>query len=206
MNDPNVEPGAEPRRGRGRRPAGEVRTRILNAANQLLRDEGMAAFTIERVAALAGASKMTVYKWWPSKGVLALEAYASSVDTVFAVPDTGDIEADLTGHLTTFVGVLDGTPAGRVTAELVGAAQTDPELASAFRRIYLDPRRAVGIAVLLGAQDRGEIRTDVDLEVLSDQLWGACMYRLMMGHQPLTEEFALGLVCNLLNGVRTSVS
>lgn len=162
----------------------------------------MASFTVERVAALAGASKMTVYKWWPSKGVLALEAYAASVDDVFTLPDTGDIEADLTTHLTTFARVLRGTSAGRVTAELVGAAQTDPELAVAFRRIYLVPRRAAGIVALRAAQDRGEIRMDVDLDVLSDQLWGACMYRLMTGHQPLTDEFVLELIRNLLAGVR----
>ena len=49
----------------------------------------MAGFTIEGVAELAGASKMTIYKWWPSKGVLALEAYAAGVDEVLTVPDTG---------------------------------------------------------------------------------------------------------------------
>lgn len=193
-----------PRSGRGRRPAQRVRAEILAAADRLLRSEGMAGFTIERVAALAGASKMTIYKWWPSKGVLALEAYAAGVDEVFAMPDTGDVEADLTAQLTTFVSVLRSTAAGRVTAELIGAAQTDPQLAAAFRRIYLAPRRAVGVAALQTARDRGEIRPDVDLEVVSDQLWGACMYRLMMGHEPLTEDFVHALVRNLLSGIRAA--
>ena len=163
----------------------------------------MAGFTIDRVADLAGASKMTIYKWWPTKGVLALEAYADSVDGILSVPDTGDIENDLTSALTTLVVVLRDTRAGPITAELIGGAQTDPELAAAFRRIYLEPRRAAGNAALRAAQDRGEICTDVDLEVLSDQLWGACVYRLMMGHQPLDEEFARELVRNLLIGVRS---
>lgn len=162
----------------------------------------MAGFTIEGVAALAGASKMTIYKWWPTKGVLALEAYAASVDDVLAVPDTGDIEVDLTTQLTSLVHLLRDTAAGRVTAELLGAAQTDPELAAAFRRIYLEPRRAVGIDALRAAQDRGQLRTDADLEVLSDQLWGACIYRLLTGYLPLTEEFVHALVCNLLHGAR----
>ena len=194
---------APARRGRGRRPTQQVRTEILTAADQLLRSEGMAGFTIERVAALAGASKMTIYKWWPSKGVLALEGYAAGVHEILAMPDTGDLETDLTSQLTTLVGVLRDTPAGRVTAELIGAAQTDPELATALRHIYLHPRRAIGNAALRAAQDRGEIRRDVDLEVLSDQLWGACLYRLVMDHQPLTDEFAHALVRNVLHGVRT---
>jgi len=200
--DPGPDPGPErPRRGRGRRPAQQVRGQILAAAGQLLREEGMGAFTVERVAARAGASKVTIYKWWPTKGVLALEAYAAGVDDVLAVPDTGDVEADLTTQLSTFVRLLRETAAGRVMAELIGAAQTDPELAAAYRRVYLGPRRAVGIAALRTAQQRGQIRAGADLEVISDQLWGACIYRLMMG-QPLTEQLAQDLVHNLLAGLR----
>lgn len=164
----------------------------------------MAGFTIEGVAELAGSSKMTIYKWWPSKGVLALEGYAAVVDEVFEMPDTGDVETDLISQLTTFVRVLRDTTAGRVLAELLGAAQTDPELMSSFHRLYLQPRRAVGSAALRAAQRRGEIRADVDPDVVSDQLWGACMYRLLSGHQPLTDAFARALVANLLHGVRTT--
>ena len=84
------------RRGRGRRPSELVRRQVLAAAGQLLLAEGMAGFTIERVAALAGASKMTIYKWWPSKGALALDGYFTTVGEALTFPDTGDAEADLT--------------------------------------------------------------------------------------------------------------
>ena len=164
----------------------------------------MSAFTVERVAALAGASKMTIYKWWPSKGVLALEGYASTVDSVLAVPDTGDVEADLTTQLLTFVRLLRDTPAGRVTAELLGAAQTDPELATALRDSYAGPRRAVGVAALRTAQERGQVRLDADPEVLIDQLWGACVYRLMVAGEPLTDCYARSLVQNLMRGIRVA--
>lgn len=190
-----------PRSGRGRRPSQQVRGAILGAADRLLRSEGMAGFTIEGVAALAGASKMTIYKWWPTKGVLALEAYAASVEVVLDVPDTGDVEDDLTAALTSFVGVLRETTGGRVTAELLGAAQTDPELAAAFRRVYLEPRRAVGTAVLLAARERGQVRAGTDPEALSDQLWGACVYRLLTGYLPMTEDYARTLVRTVLHGV-----
>ena len=192
-----------PRRGRGRRPAQQVRADILDAAGRLLLSEGMAGFTIERVAAIAGASKMTIYKWWPSKGALAMEGYASMVDGMLAVPDTGDIEADLTTQLLTYVHVLRDTPGGRVVAELLGEAQTDHELAVAFRRVYSGPRRAVGRAALRTAQQRGQIRPDADPETLIDQLWGACIYRLLMGDEPLTDDFARAVVGNALRGVLT---
>ncbi|MBC8090411.1 MAG: TetR family transcriptional regulator, partial [Pseudonocardia sp.] len=68
------------RRGRGRRPAAQVRSEVLAAAGKLLLTDGMAAFTFERVAALAGASKVTLYKWWSSPGALALESYFSAVE------------------------------------------------------------------------------------------------------------------------------
>ena len=88
-----------PRRGRGRRPAAEVRKEILDAAAELLFAEGMGGFTIEKVANLSGASKMTIYKWWPSKGALALDGYFHRVDPQLVFPDTGDIENDLRAQL-----------------------------------------------------------------------------------------------------------
>ena len=121
------------RRGRGRRPAAEVRRDILTAAGALLLAEGMAAFTIERVAATAGVSKMTIYKWWPSKGALALDGYFDAVENTLAFPDTGDIEADLIAQLRAFVHLTVDTPADRVIKELIGQAQTDADLAAAFR-------------------------------------------------------------------------
>ena len=193
---------ARPRRGRGRRPSDEVRRDILLAAGRLLLTEGMAGFTIERVAEVAGASKMTIYKWWPSKGALALDGYFTTVRPALAFPDTGDIEADLTSQLVAFVRLLRETPAGRVIAELIGQAQLDPELAVAYRRHYSGPRRAFAVEAMRRAQDRGQIRRDVDPEVVVDQLWGACYHRLLLPDQPLTEDFARALLRNLFSSIR----
>jgi AcrR family transcriptional regulator len=189
------------RRGRGRRPAAEVRSDVLEAAGKLLFEEGMGGFGFERVATLAGASKVTLYKWWPSKGALALEAYFHAVEQTLAFPDTGEIEADLTAQVRSFIALLAG-PAGRVIGELIGQAQTDPELASAFRERYSGPRRALAVEVLSRARERGQIRDEVDPEVVIDQLWGAGYHRLLIPDQPLTEEFASSLVRNVMAGLR----
>jgi AcrR family transcriptional regulator len=175
---------------------------VLAAAGHVLLEEGMGAFTIERVAALSGASKVTIYKWWPSKGALALDGYFHAVEHELEFPDTGDIEADLTAQLRAFVAVLTGPP-GRVIAELIGRAQTDPDLASAYRARYSGPRRALAVQTLLAARDRGQIRADVDPEVVVDQLWGAGYHRLLLPDQPLTPEFVEALVGNLMSGIRT---
>ncbi|WP_250556087.1 TetR/AcrR family transcriptional regulator [Pseudonocardia lacus] len=194
---------AEPavRRGRGRRPAAQVRAEVLDAAGQLLLEEGMAAFTMERVAARSGASKVTLYKWWPSKGALALDGYTHAVRRRLEFPDSGDIEADLITQMRSFVEVLRG-PAGRAIAELIGQAQTDAELAAAYRERYSGPRRALAVDVLRRAQERGQIRTDVDPEVVIDQLWGAAYHRLLIPDQPLTAEFTDALVRTIMAGLR----
>ncbi len=190
------------RRGRGRRPADQVRAEILTAAGNLLLAEGMAGFTIEKVAAQAGASRMTIYNWGPSKGALALDGYFAVVGPVLAFPDTGDIVADLTSQLTAFVHLMTDTSAGRVVSQLIAQAQTDPDLAVVYRERYSAPRRAMGVEALTRAVARGQLRPDIDAESVVDQLWGACYHRLLIPDQPLTEEFAATLVDNLMRGLR----
>lgn len=192
---------AAERPGRGRRPSAEVRAAVLDAAGRLLMAEGMGAFTIDRVATLAGVSRMTIYKWWPSKGALALDGYSATVEDALAFPDTGDVEADLTEQLTAFVRLLTATRAGRVVAELIGRAQTDRDLATAYREHYSGPRRLLAVQVLERAKERGQLRADLDPELVVDQLWGACYNRLLVPDQPLTEDVARALVRNLLHGV-----
>ena len=189
------------RRGRGRRPAAEVREQVLAAAGELLLTEGMAGFTIEKVAARAGASRMTIYKWWPSRGALALDGYATKVRTVLEFPDTGNIELDLTAQVLAFTHLLTKTGAGKVIAELIGASQTDPELASAFRERYSAPRRALAVERMNRAVEQGQLWEDVDPQVVVDQLWGACYHRLLIPDEPITDEFARALVHNVLIGI-----
>ena len=194
------------RRGRGRRPMAQVRDAVLNAAAGILVREGMAAFTIERVAAEAGVSKTTIYKWWPSKGALAFDGYFQATESELQFPDTGDIAADLRTQLRAFVQLITATPAGRVISELIGHAQTDPDLAAAMHARYTGPRRRLAVDAIRRAQRRGQIRPEVDPETLDAQLWGACYHRLLVAGLPITEAFAEHLLDNLLSGIQASTS
>lgn len=192
------------RRGRGRRPAAEVRAGVLAAAAELLFAEGLPAVTFDRVATAAGSSKNTLYKWWPSSGALAAEAYFARVEPALGFPDSGDIRADLRTQLRSFVRVLTEQRAGPVIAQLIGAAQTDPALRAAFSRGYSRPRRDLALAALTRARERGQLRADLDLDLVIDQLWGACYHRLLIPDEPITEAFADELVDTLFRAAGPS--
>lgn len=189
------------RHGRGRRPADEVRADVLKTVGDLLLTEGSADLTFERIARLSGVSKTTLYKWWPSKGALALDGYFHAVEQTLAFHDTGDIRADLTSQLRAFAQVMTQTPGGRVLAELIGQSQTDPDLAEAYRNLYSSERRRLAAERMQKAQAAGQIRPEVDVQVLVDQLWGAVYHRLLIPDEPVTDDFVVALVNNLLDGV-----
>ncbi|WP_165401527.1 TetR-like C-terminal domain-containing protein [Herbihabitans rhizosphaerae] len=189
------------RRGRGRRPADEVRADVLRTVGEVLLAEGSADLTFERVARLSGVSKTTLYKWWPSKGALALDGYFHAVEPTLAFPETGDIRADLIAQLRAFARVMTETSGGKVLAELIGQSQTDPDLATAYRTLYSAERRRLAGERLQAAQRAGQIRAEVDVQVVVDQLWGAVYHRLLIPDEPVTDEFVLALVHNLLDGI-----
>ena len=189
------------RRGRGRRPAEEVRADVLKTVGRLLLSEGSADLTFERVARLAGVSKTTLYKWWPSRGALALDGYFHAVEQTLAFRDTGDVRADLIRQLRAFATVMTETPGGRVLAELIGQSQTDADLAAAYRALYSTQRRRLAGERLQKAQAAGQVRPEVDVQVLVDQLWGAVYHRLLIPDEPVTDDFVVALVSNLMDGV-----
>src|SRR5690606_36894372 len=167
---------AAPRRGRGRRAAAEVRAGVLAAAGRRLLQEGLPAVTFDRVAREAGTSKVTLYKWWPSPGALAAEAYFARSAPVLALPDTGDLRADLASQLTARVRLRTREGAGVPGSQIVGAAQPAPHVAAAWVEGYARARRGPGLERLRTAQRSGQLRADADLHLLVDQLWGVCYH------------------------------
>jgi AcrR family transcriptional regulator len=174
---------------------------VLQTVRRLLMSEGSADLTYERVAREAGVSKTTLYKWWPSRGALALDGYFHAVEDTLAFADTGDIRADLLSQLRAFASVTTGTTGGRVLLELIGQAQTDEDLSLALRALYSSERRRLAGERLGAAQEAGQIRADVDVQVLVDQLWGAVYHRLLIPDEPVDEAFVVALVANVLDGV-----
>ncbi|MER5185186.1 TetR/AcrR family transcriptional regulator [Streptomyces sp. NPDC002896] len=199
-------PAAGPRRGRGRRPLAQVRADVLEAAAEVLMAHGVAGFTVDKVITTSGVSSATVYKHWPSRGALALDGFLHAVGDQIALDDTGDVRADLVRFITAFIRLAVRRPAGPVFAQLIGAAQTDTELAAQFEHHYFGPRRRQAFSLLEAAKERGQIRSDADLGLLVDLIWGACYIRLLLPHltDQLTEDFAPAVVDQALTGVLTT--
>jgi AcrR family transcriptional regulator len=186
--------------GVGRPRSERARLAVLEAAADLLVEGGLSAATIEAVAARAGVSKVTIYRWWPTRGAVAIDAYFHRYRRTSVVVDTGDVAADLLAQIRLLEEAFRGR-AGELMAELIGRTQADASLAEDFAAGWLQPRRTATADLLRAAVARGEIRPDVDLPTLLDQLFAPIYWRLLMQHGPLDEAFAAALVDNLLGGV-----
>jgi AcrR family transcriptional regulator len=187
---------------RGRPRSEKARKAILEAAAELLLARGLNAVSMDAVAERAGVSKATIYRWWPTKETLALDALYSEWAAARPVPeDTGELRGDLFSLLTPWARLARSRPYGRVIAALITAAQTDPEFAAEYRIRFVDPRRDQGRAIFGRAIDRGEIPADTKIEVALDLLYGPIYHRLLHGHAPLDEGFVRDVVDTALNGI-----
>jgi AcrR family transcriptional regulator len=176
------------------------RDAILKAAYQILREGGFAEFTVEGVAARAGAGKATIYRWWSSKGTLAVEAFmVAVVPQIDAVRVSQSALADLRKQLHLTASIYRGR-VGQLMRELIALGQEDSETSKLLRTEFVEPRRRAALATLRRAQDAGEIHPDIDLEVLSDALWAPIFHRLLVSRMPLKRQFIEKLLDLVLAG------
>jgi AcrR family transcriptional regulator len=186
---------------RGRPRSQEADRAILSATVDLLAERGLDGMSIEEVAARAGVGKATIYRRWPSKGLLALDAFVVSFAEQQPLPDTGTLRGDLVAALSAWVRAVTGTSMGRMLTGLIAEAQYDPELRAAWRDRVLEPLRAQYRIMLDRAAARGEIRLSVDQDVVLDLFFGSAQHRLLLGHLPLTEDFIDEVVDVILRGI-----
>ncbi len=169
---------------------------ILDAALDVLAETGYDGMTVDMVAARAKAGKATLYRRWPSKSELVLDAVAcmkkSDLDPA-RLPDTGTLRGDLVALIRT-PSIQDGDKKLRIMTGLVSMLSKNPELADAARAAIVEPRAAVTRALLLRAIERGEIPADCDVETLSLVSASMAMYRTMILQRPVTREFLISVL------------
>ncbi|MEP7341817.1 MAG: TetR/AcrR family transcriptional regulator [Acidobacteriota bacterium] len=173
---------------------------ILKAARELVNEIGFGCLTIEGIAARAGVGKTTIYRRWPNKASIVLDAFFEDDSPQIAFSDTGNVRDDIRRQMRKLVKELNG-PLGCKISMLLANGQFDEEMAEAFRARWIEPRRAEARQVIKRGIERGEIRQKVDADVLVDALYGPVYFRLLGEHAPLTQSFADALVELVMSGL-----
>lgn len=180
----------------GRPRSEQARQAILRSTSRLLQHTGFAELSIEAIAAHAGVGKATVYRWWPDKGALVVDAFASSAEDELHFPDSGSVFKDMTLQMNQFLGILRSRR-GRIVAAVIAGGQSDPGLMQAFRERFLLPRRREAYQTLRRGMERGELPRNLDLDLLLDVLYGAIYMRFLIRHAQLSEAYIMN-VCRLV--------
>jgi AcrR family transcriptional regulator len=186
---------------RGRPRSEQSRRAVLDAAGKLMLEGGLHAATMEGIAARAGVSKATIYKWWPSRGAVALEGFLDRVQHSMAIPEGASTVDALVFQVDELVKLFRDTEIGPIMRAVASQVESDADVARAVRERWLAPRRAVCAEVIRAGIARGDLRADLDVQATMDQLYGPLYYRLIFGHEPLPEDLARTLVTQLLRGI-----
>lgn len=178
-----------------------MRKRILHSAADLLAEQGLARITVDAIAERSGAGKATIYRWWPDKAAVLIDAFRESIARELPFPRTGDLREDIRQQLLIFFQVMSGNR-GRIFSGFIAAAQTDESVAEAFRQMWIAPRRAEAKEALLEYQIKGELDPDLDLDCAIEILFAPLYYRMMTGWGPVTDDYIDRVTDTALHGLR----
>jgi AcrR family transcriptional regulator len=189
---------------RGRPRSTELHHGILTATCDLLTAVGYERLTIEAVAARAGVSKQTIYRWWASKSAIVAEAVLTGVIIgEQAVPaDTGDLDSDVRSWLKELVGGFHDPRATALSRALAAASAESETDAARLYDLTVRPLRDALTERLQSAQSLGQLRADADLDAFAEAVMGAMLYRVLARSGPPPDSYADGLADLLLSGVR----
>jgi AcrR family transcriptional regulator len=181
---------------RPRRRSQRSEAAILDATLALLGEVGFSGLTVDGIAARAGVGKATIYRHWPGKAHLVVDAFRSRIPPM-AMPDTGSLRDDLVTVVGFMVQGLGHSPLSRILPALVEASERDPELERLFKEFGAE-RRAILREILQRAGARGELRPGLDLELALELITGPVFARRLVIRKPLTRAYAESLVDALL--------
>lgn len=170
----------------------------MRAAYEILAEKGLGGFSIDAVALRAGVARTTIYRWWPSRGLLATESFLEAVQPRLTFPRTACAASDMRALLHSMAEVMRG-PAGRIVASIVAEAQGDAETQRQFLVSYSTPLRRESLAMLQAGIDRGQFRADLAAGRVIDAAIGALYYRLLFG-QDIGRAWVEDLADTLLAG------
>ena len=182
-----------PRRGRPR--SIETTNAILESAYALMATTGLAATTIDAIARHSGVSKMTIYKWWPSREALLIDAFLHHAAQMLPLPpaSAGTPAARARRHAAAYAEALQGE-FGKVQLAVVSECISRTGSAELFYARYLQFRRAALVDMIAAGQKDGSIQAEGPPQNLYDAIYGSLFYRYIFGIAPITPGYARSLV------------
>jgi AcrR family transcriptional regulator len=188
---------------RGRPRNVETQKSILSASYDLLLENGFGAVTVEKIADRAKVSKATIYKWWPNKAAVVMDGFLSATTDRLPVPETGSVRNDILVHATNLALFLISRE-GKIITEIVGEGQFDSGLAEAYRTRYFHPRRVEARRLLEQGVQRGQLKENLDIDVIIDLIYGPIFYRLLVTGNKLDSSYVEQLVMYAFEGIRST--
>jgi AcrR family transcriptional regulator len=189
---------------RGGRPRSlQARQALFEATLALLATEGFDAMSVEAIAERAGVGKQTIYRWWPSKEALVIDAIKHLQQTYNPVLETGSLRQDLIAMFTNTSQMIGGPHAKGFLVHMLAMITNHPEVYQIFSDQVVAPRLWQAEQVIRRAQERGEIRQDLDASEIIGLLAGPSWYHLLLDANgiPLTADLAERLVDAVLHGI-----
>ncbi|MFF8843863.1 TetR/AcrR family transcriptional regulator [Streptomyces sp. NPDC015127] len=185
------------------------RRAIYQAALALVGEVGYGKTTIEGIAARAGVGKQTIYRWWPSKAAVLLEAFLDLAEQAaeeagegeYEIPDTGDIKADLRQVLRATVDEMNSPAYDAPARALAAEGVVNPDVGAQFVEKLLEPQLQLYVTRLRTAQDAGQVREGIDLRIALELFTGPLAHRWLLRTLPLTHDYADAVVDYAVNGL-----
>ena len=181
-----------------------ARTAILSATRELIAENGYAKLSIEGIAAAAGVGKQTIYRWWPSRAAVVFDAIldANSHHGSIALPDTGDLEADLRLVLRSTVAELADPVTDRLQRAILAEIQTDLTVADELLRRLLRPQMEATAARIRSGIAAGQVNSTTDADLAAEMLFGPIFHRWLLRTGAVDQEFADSALALALTGLR----
>lgn len=173
----------------GRPRSESSRTAILDATRRLMTHTSVRDLSIEAIAKKAEVGKTTIYRWWPNKVAVVIEAYAEQLDMHMLTAGNESPRDNLVRQIERLVRQLRGKN-GRVIADLLAEAQSDAKVLDQFNHFYMNSRRVSLQQTIMQGQKCGDFSENLNTEMAVDMVLGPIILRLMSGEDAMDESFA----------------
>lgn len=190
----------------GRPRSAEADRAILRATRAALVELGWAGLTMGDVAARAGVAKTTLYRRWPSKNALVVDAVAAVLAEGLELPDLGSLRADVEAVVQRFAALLDQPETRTALMAVVAESTRDPALGRRIREVIVAPQKRLVVLGRHRAQERGELPPDTGdpgptIDLIFDVIAGAVIHRTLVSARPVDQEWARRFTTLVLDGL-----